>query len=37
MLTPQSRATDVLSGQQFSLAKTLTLPARSAVILEVDD
>jgi glycosidase len=37
MLTPGSSATDVLTGQRISMAKTLTLPARSAMILEIDD
>ncbi len=37
MLTPQSAGTDVFSGQRFSLSQTLTLPARSAMILEVED
>lgn len=37
MLKPQSGATHVLTGQRMVLAKTLTLPARSATILEVDN
>ena len=37
MLTPRSAGTDVLSGQRISLAKKLILPARSAMILEVND
>ena len=37
ILTPQSSGTDILSGRRISLATTLTLPARSATILEVDD
>ena len=37
MLTPRSAGTDVLSGQRISLERTLTLPARSATILEIDD
>ena len=37
MLTPGSSGTDVLTGQRISLSKTLTLPARSALILEIED
>jgi glycosidase len=37
ILTPQSSGTDVFSGQRLSLVKTLTVPARSATILEVND
>ena len=37
MLTPGSTGTDVLTGQRISLATTLTLPARSALILEIED
>jgi len=37
ILTPQSSGTDVFSGQRTSLAKTLTVPARSATILEIED
>lgn len=37
ILTPQSFGTDILSGRRIPLAGTLTLPARSATILEVDD
>jgi glycosidase len=37
MLAPGSSGTDVLTGQRISLSKTLTLPARSAMILEVHD
>ena len=36
MLTPQASATEVLSGQRLSLAKSLTLAPRSVMILEVD-
>jgi glycosidase len=37
MLTPQSTATEVLSGQKLSLAESLLLPPRSAMILEVNN
>lgn len=37
MLTPQSSATDVLTGQRVSLTPTLYLAPRSAMILEVQD
>jgi len=37
MLTPGSSGTDVLTGQRIFLSKTLTLPARSALILEIED
>ena len=36
VLSLPSRATDVLAGRSLSLARSLTVPARSATILEID-
>jgi neopullulanase len=36
MLTPTASATEVLSGKKFDLSKTINLPARSVLILEMD-
>ena len=37
MLTPRSVGTDVITGQRHELGRTLTLPARSALVLEVNE
>jgi glycosidase len=37
MLTPQSVGTDVIAGKRHELGSTLTLPGRSALVLEVSD
>lgn len=36
MLTPTSTATEVLSGKKMDLSKTINLPARSVLILQID-
>jgi glycosidase len=37
ILAPQSSATEVLSGQKLSLSKSLTVPARSVMLLDFNN